>query len=233
MNQEQIGKFIKKLRQDNNLTQKELADYLKVTYQAVSKWENGKSLPDISVLKIISDKFNVNIDEILNGEKVIKKRMSKRVFLIVFVVMVLIFLIVTLILKNHNDFEFKTISTSCKEFNITGSAAYNKDKSSIYISNINYCGREDSVVYKDIDCFLYEEFEDTITKVAVCSNKKKQLRLSDYLEEVKIKVDNYSASCKKFKSSKLFLQINATDNNDKVTTYKIPINLEDNCLSNK
>ena len=41
MNQERIGSFIKTIRQDNKLTQKELADKLGVTYQAVSKWENG------------------------------------------------------------------------------------------------------------------------------------------------------------------------------------------------
>ena len=44
MNQEKIGEFIKKLRQDNNLTQKALADKNNVTYQAVSKWETEGSL---------------------------------------------------------------------------------------------------------------------------------------------------------------------------------------------
>ena len=49
MNQEKVGKFIKKLRIDNNLTQAEFADKLGVTYQAVSKWENGKNVPDIAL----------------------------------------------------------------------------------------------------------------------------------------------------------------------------------------
>ena len=51
MEQEKIGKFIKKIRVDNGLTQKDLADKLGVTYQAVSKWENGKNIPDIMILK--------------------------------------------------------------------------------------------------------------------------------------------------------------------------------------
>lgn len=42
MNQERIGKLIKKIRKDNNLTQQELAKKYGITYQAVSKWENGK-----------------------------------------------------------------------------------------------------------------------------------------------------------------------------------------------
>ncbi len=62
MDQEKIGKFIKQIRQDHHLTQKDLAEKLGVTYQAVSKWENGKNIPDIAILQIISKKFNLNID---------------------------------------------------------------------------------------------------------------------------------------------------------------------------
>ena len=51
MNQERIGKLIKEIRKDNNLTQKDLAKKLGVTYQAVSKWETGKNIPDIAILK--------------------------------------------------------------------------------------------------------------------------------------------------------------------------------------
>ena len=54
MDQEKIGNIIKELRKKNNLTQQNLADQLGVTYQAVSKWENGKNIPDIAILKEIS-----------------------------------------------------------------------------------------------------------------------------------------------------------------------------------
>ena len=74
MNQEKIGKFILKLRMDNNLSQAKFADKIGVTYQAVSKWENGRGIPDIEMLKKISEVFDVDIDEIINGEK--KKQKS-------------------------------------------------------------------------------------------------------------------------------------------------------------
>ena len=45
MEQEKVSNFIKKIRKDNNLTQKDLAEKYGVTYQAVSKWENGLSFP--------------------------------------------------------------------------------------------------------------------------------------------------------------------------------------------
>ena len=59
MNQDKIGKLIKKIRKENNLTQADFAKDLGVTYQAVSKWENGKNIPDISILKKISNKYNI------------------------------------------------------------------------------------------------------------------------------------------------------------------------------
>ena len=57
MNQEKLSNIIKEIRKKNNLTQKQLAEKLNVTYQAVSKWENGKNFPDIAILKKISEEF--------------------------------------------------------------------------------------------------------------------------------------------------------------------------------
>ena len=69
MNQEKIGKFIAELRKEKNLTQQELADKLGVTDRAVSHWENGRRLPDYSLLKDISKELNIAINELLSGEK--------------------------------------------------------------------------------------------------------------------------------------------------------------------
>ena len=68
MNQEKIGKYIRKIRKDNNLSQEKFAEKLGVTFQAVSKWERGINLPDMAILKAISDEFNIPIDDIINGE---------------------------------------------------------------------------------------------------------------------------------------------------------------------
>ena len=58
-----IGANIKELRKRKNITQEKLAEYLGITYQTVSKWENGTSLPSISLLPAIANIFNVSIDE--------------------------------------------------------------------------------------------------------------------------------------------------------------------------
>ncbi len=62
-----FGKMINKLRRKNRLTQKELADQLKISDKAVSRWENGLSYPDIVQLPKISKIFGVSIDYLLNG----------------------------------------------------------------------------------------------------------------------------------------------------------------------
>jgi len=74
MNQDKVGKFIAKLRKENNLTQQQLADKLEITDKAVSKWENGRCLPDVYFLNILSDLFHVTVEEILNGERKFKKK---------------------------------------------------------------------------------------------------------------------------------------------------------------
>lgn len=63
-----IGERISKLRANSGLTQKELGDKLNVTAQAVSKWENGLSEPDIDTLKKLSVIFGISVSELIDGE---------------------------------------------------------------------------------------------------------------------------------------------------------------------
>lgn len=78
MNQEKIGDFIAKRRKEANLTQEQLASLLGVSKNAVSKWERGICLMDMSLLKPISDILNVSINDILAGEKIDAKDLEKR-----------------------------------------------------------------------------------------------------------------------------------------------------------
>lgn len=64
-----FGKFIKQLRAEKNMTQKQLAEKLFITDKAVSKWERGLSLPDISLLENIAEIFDVSVSELVNGER--------------------------------------------------------------------------------------------------------------------------------------------------------------------
>lgn len=68
MNQERIGKFIAEIRKQKKLTQEQLSEKLGVSINAVSKWERGICLMDMSLLKPLSEILGVSVNEILAGE---------------------------------------------------------------------------------------------------------------------------------------------------------------------
>ena len=70
MNQEKIGKFISKCRKDKKMTQSELAEKLGVTSKSISRWENGNTMPDYSLLKDLCNELDINVNELLSGEKI-------------------------------------------------------------------------------------------------------------------------------------------------------------------
>lgn len=80
MNAINTGMIIRKLRTELKLTQKELAEKLYISDKAVSKWERGVGLPDISLIKELSDVFNVSVEYLLGGEKEEKSKMKKQSF---------------------------------------------------------------------------------------------------------------------------------------------------------
>ena len=70
MNQVKIGKFIAECRKKNGLTQMQLAEKLNITDRAVSKWENGKSLPDSSIMLELCAVLGISVNDLLSGEVV-------------------------------------------------------------------------------------------------------------------------------------------------------------------
>ena len=78
MNQEKIGMFIAKCRKEKGLTQSVLGDKLGVSAKAVSKWENGKSMPDISIMKDLCEILGITLNELFAGEKIKDKDIQKK-----------------------------------------------------------------------------------------------------------------------------------------------------------
>lgn len=68
----EIGCKIAKLRKEKNITQTELADQLGISFQAISNWERGESMPDIAKLVTLSQIFDISIDEILGNDRIAK-----------------------------------------------------------------------------------------------------------------------------------------------------------------
>jgi len=77
MDQIKIGKFIQEKRKEKKLTQAELAEKLNITDRAISKWENGKCMPDVGIIPEICEILNITINDIFSGEVVDMKNNEK------------------------------------------------------------------------------------------------------------------------------------------------------------
>lgn len=64
-----IGEFLKELRKEKELTQQQFAEILNVSNRTVFRWENGNNMPDLDVLIYISDYYEIDLRELLDGER--------------------------------------------------------------------------------------------------------------------------------------------------------------------
>ena len=78
MDQIKIGKFISELRKEEGLTQIELGEKLGVSNKAVSKWENGKCLPDPSLYEPLCSILHISLTELFNGERIKKEEVLEK-----------------------------------------------------------------------------------------------------------------------------------------------------------
>ena len=75
-----IGENIRDYRKKNNLTQEQFAERLGVTYQSVSRWENGTTYPDLELLPAISDLLSITVDELIGMPEAKKEEKAKEAF---------------------------------------------------------------------------------------------------------------------------------------------------------
>lgn len=69
MDMQKVGRFLKELRKENNMTQEQLGERIDVTNKTISRWETGNYMPPVENLKLLSDIYQVSINEILTGER--------------------------------------------------------------------------------------------------------------------------------------------------------------------
>ncbi len=77
MNQEKTGKFIAECRKEKNLTQSQLAEKLNISNRAVSKWETGKNMPDVSLMLELCSILGITVNELLSGERIVMEDYQK------------------------------------------------------------------------------------------------------------------------------------------------------------
>lgn len=77
LNQIKTGKFIAELRKEKNLTQMQLSEMLDISDKTVSKWECGKGLPEVSMMLPLCEILEINVNELLSGERLSEKNYHK------------------------------------------------------------------------------------------------------------------------------------------------------------
>lgn len=248
LNPEKIGKFIYNQRKKLNLTQTELAKKLSITSQAISKWENGRGIPDIEMLNELSKIFNIDIKDIINGEETkiseeIQKKpqihKNKKIYIVIGSIILVILIILLFLPKESKDnFNFHSLTTNNSCFGVKGVIAYNKNKKSIYISDIE-CSNEEKKEYLALECILYETIDNIDKKIYEYGkiqdyetyDKNNIKTLNELLSDVEFNIDDYTCSCSKESCNNLYIRINALNIDNEVITYNIPIELEKQCFN--
>jgi len=111
MKNQKIGKLIKKLRKEKNLTQQQLGDHLGVSSKTISKWECETSIPDILILKEISKIFDITIEEILEGKKIHNKKKMNPI--IILIIIIIILGLISLLIFSPKDKKEKAKENKC------------------------------------------------------------------------------------------------------------------------
>ncbi len=229
MEQENVSKIIKQIREKHKLTQSQFANKLGVTFQAVSKWENEKNIPDITILNKISKEFDIDINEILNGTKAVKNN-NKNKLIFLFIGLILLLIVVAITFWPNDKLVLKPISTNASEFSVSGSIVYNNDVATIYVSDIEYAGENKDKIYKSINFTLYEEYGDKLVKISerIIENGN-QNSFEEIISDIHFNVENYAATCKQYACNAFYIKVTAKDNNDQISTFEIPFVFLDDC----
>ncbi len=98
------GQKIKQLRLEKQLSQKQLGEILNVSDKTISKWETGRTLPDIEMIQKIAQYFHVSIDELINQRKGMKLKTKKLIISLVFIAVILLLFILVIDIQNMELF---------------------------------------------------------------------------------------------------------------------------------
>lgn len=226
MDCKKIGEYIQLKRKAIGITQQDLGDKLGVTSKAVSKWECGVALPDVSLFKDLSEVLNIEIEELLNGEdnKEIPVDKKKNLAIIVLSSITFLLLIISILLgiffyNNYDKVHVYELESANKEFDLEGKLIFINEKKYLTINDVKY-NLDNNINFSKISYQV--EYDDTILYK---SNDLKienvdTLVFEKYLSELKFLVEiNNKVSI----SERLIIKISFIDENDNLRSYEIKL----------
>lgn len=226
MDCKKIGEYIQLKRKAIGITQQDLGDKLGVTSKAVSKWECGVALPDVSLFKDLSEVLNIEIEELLNGEdnKEIPVDKKKNLAIIILSSITFLLLIISILLgiffyNNYDKVQVYELESANKEFDLEGKLIFINEKKYLTINDVKY-NLDNNINFSKISYQV--EYDDTILYK---SNDLKienvdTLVFEKYLSELKFLVEiNNKVSI----NERLIIKISFIDENDNLRSYEIKL----------
>lgn len=240
-----VGSFIANLRKDKGYTQESLGRSLGITSKAVSKWECGVSLPDISLLNKMSDLLEVSVEDILNGGIVTKeedpeskRKLSKRaetmVYILIEIILIILLFLVTYVFSN-GDYRTYLITAKNNDIILNGVFTYNGDNYIFAINNIHFL--DDDMNNLQIYDHSFNLYFDDVNLLAVGDASlyvKDEYSVGYSFEKMLNKTsiyinDNYrniEETIIRRGNKKVTLVINYLLEDDSIKTLKIPLDLK-------
>ncbi len=184
MDQVKIGKFIAESRKDKDLTQRELGEKLGISKNAVSKWERGISMPDVSIMKELCNVLDISLNEFFNGESdnsdnglinyLKTEKRKKKIKFIVFITIILLTIIISILslffINNYNKISGYILTGESENFTYRDNLFISSN-----IKNINAFGLIES---KNENI----KTDDITSMKLICNNKL--IATSKYLKGV-------------------------------------------------
>ena len=231
---------ISKIREMNNMTQKELAEIIGVSDRTISKWENGSSVPDGVSIRKICNKLGISPSNLLTEKRTFKdylrygikgvikafKYILHNIFLLMFIVLFILLLIY--FINNYNAVSMYTITYNTKD-DLSISRGYfikNKVRNILLIDNIEITKMDYDI--KDIELELF----------TLVIGEKVSIYTSDNLEDIFItELQDYpevlQADVLNSMKNNLYIEIKITDEENVVHIYKANLVLKDYFTNNK
>lgn len=226
---QEFSETLKRIRNEKNLTQKQLADMINVSDRTISKWEKGRSVPDLITIQNLCSKLEISLSSIVNNKETFVDKfnrvklkfykflnyMFKNIFIIVFFVSFLLLLI--FFLNNYNTVKVYTLKHENKDIYFNhGYFFQTKTVNILTIENIN------------IEKIDYDSDNITV-RLYTCSNGDELVIYEStnldniYLEENSSGVDLLSRDVIDSIKAGLFLEITITDENNEIQEYETKI----------
>ena len=194
MDNKKIGKLIADLRKKKGLTQQELGDKVGVGFRAVSKWERGLTLPDITIINELSKILGISSDELLSGE--VKKKnkennkISPKILITLFSIIIVIIIFASILAYHNNKTYTYNIDSTSDEYYVEGQVILHKNNIRIVINELNFLNKD--FLETQIENYEYQIMNDE--ELIVGYGKNIDIAMLDDIDTVRKFVENFKVN---------------------------------------